>query len=75
MRKFLTVQEVCDRLRVTSRTLYNWRKRGIGPPWVQPAQWCQVKYPLDGIVEYESGHLGRGDLHTESESPEDRATT
>jgi len=33
--EFLTINEVCDILRVSRQCLYNWRKAGIAPPVVK----------------------------------------
>lgn len=32
---WLTPEEVAERLKVKRKTLWNWRRLGAGPPWVQ----------------------------------------
>lgn len=34
-RRFLRPEEVADRIRVSMKTLRNWRSNGGGPPWTR----------------------------------------
>lgn len=42
-RKYLTEQEMAERYRVSTRTLFNWRLKGIGPKSVKIGR--IVRYP------------------------------
>lgn len=50
---FYTTQEICDKLDVNRRTLFNWRAKGYGPIWVKLGQ--DVKYPKDDFNEWMKG--------------------
>lgn len=52
----LTTNEVAERLRVSVRTLKNWRAQGIGPQWFRNGP-VKILYPLPAIVAYESKNL------------------
>ena len=50
-RKFLTQNEVADRLRINERTVEGWRWKGIGPAFHKIGG--VVRYSLEDIEQYE----------------------
>lgn len=50
--KFLSTAEVMAELEVTEKTLHTWRRRGIGPPFIQVGQCGGVKYPRAEFFEW-----------------------
>jgi predicted site-specific integrase-resolvase len=56
--EFLTTQELCDRWKVRSDTLYRWRQNGDGPPYIKlgkdSAQHSRIIYKLSEIEAYEA---------------------
>jgi hypothetical protein len=52
---FLTVEELAERWRVSTRTLERWRAAGEGPPWVRLKG--KVIHPASGVCAYERARL------------------
>lgn len=52
--QWLTAQQVCDRLKVSPKTLFNWRKAGRFPA---PAR--NGKYQLEDIMNWEKSQCER----------------
>lgn len=50
MSNYLTPSEVAERLKVTKRTLRNWRNDERGPAWTEVGG--RVRYPADKFNEY-----------------------
>ena len=51
--KPLNEQELADHYGVTTRTLQNWRKDGVGPPYT-PIGHNLVRYNVEDILQYEA---------------------
>lgn len=49
--EFLTQDELASRWDVETRTLYNWRKEGKGPPFLKLGK--KIRYRLSDVLEYE----------------------
>lgn len=52
----LTSNEVAERLRVSKRTVDNWRQTGQGPRWLKVGG-HRVIYPLTEVEAYETACL------------------
>ena len=51
----LTTKEAAERMRLTARTLANWRVKGEGPRFIKMGR--KVLYPLAEIEAYERDRL------------------
>jgi hypothetical protein len=57
----LTTQEAADRMRLTVRTLANWRVRGDGPRFIKMGH--KVLYPVVEIEAFEQRQLRDSTAH------------
>jgi len=57
-RTFYTVAELAKLLRVTPRTLQQWRKDRSGPTFVRIGN--QIRYPVDRVEAYLESNTVRG---------------
>ena len=48
----LSTPKAADLIGVSPKTLYNWRKEGIGPDFFQPAPGCDVKYDREEVLRW-----------------------
>lgn len=48
--EFLTAKEVAQKLRTTTSTLHNFRRKGTGPKCIKIG--CTYKYPIKSLNEY-----------------------
>lgn len=52
---YLKPEELSERLDVPIRTLENWRRHKIGPPWAKFGN--AVRYPIAGVERHEREQL------------------
>ena len=65
----LTESEVAELLRVSTRTLQNWRVRGGGPTFLKVGS--RVLYSSDGLVSFLQGCHRVSTSDTGSQDPQD----
>ena len=53
-RFYITVAELADRWRLTTRTLERWRAEHYGPPWITIGG--SIRYRLDDVLAFEARH-------------------
>jgi hypothetical protein len=49
--EFMTTAEVADFIKVSQRTLQDWRRRKTGPKYFKPSERC-VRYRMEDILDY-----------------------
>lgn len=50
-RDLMTPEEVRERLGICDTTLRDWRRDGVGPPWVRASHRI-IRYPVKGFQEW-----------------------
>ena len=52
-KRYLTGRQLSDRYQVSPRTIEDWRRRGVGPPYLR-LNGRDVLYPEDGVAAWEA---------------------
>lgn len=66
MTKRLTEIEVAKRLDVSTRTIQQWRRAGIGPAFIRIGQ-NTIRYREEDVIAYEESKLEGGSVQREPE--------
>ena len=62
--EFLTRADVCDRLKISRKTLWEWTRDGIAPPTVKIGG--TVRYPKSLLEKFLEGRVQAGNLQMRS---------